>query len=166
MMRPACRRRLLRGRSGAVAVEFAAVGTLFLALLVFALYLGLRLYVQVALEHAAARAARLLAVNSTHARSKDQASFQSQTFCPLLSPFLPCASVVVALWPVTDYLNGSTPPQGGSGPPFSAGQGGNLMLLQASYRLPSFAWPAPDGSGQVALGSVTVTSRYPFQNEY
>jgi Flp pilus assembly protein TadG len=156
---------LLRDRSGTVAVEFATVATLFLALLLFTLYLGFRLYVQVAVDYAAGRAARLLSVDSTQSRSSNLATFQAQTFCPVLAPFLACTNVTIGLWPVTDYLNGSAPPPN-TAQPFNPGQGGSLMLLQIIYALPDFSWPTPDGTGATAMTGLAITSYYPYQNEY
>ena len=155
--------RLGRDRGGAAAVEFAFVGTAFVGLVLFVLALGFRLYVQVALDHASSRAARLLAVDSTQSRSANAKNFQTVTFCPLLARFLACSNVTISLQAVTDYRNAS--PMGGSGPPpFSPGQGGSLMLLQAAYALPLMSWPIPGGTG--SLGGLAVTVGYPFQNEY
>lgn len=158
-------RRLLADRRGAAAVEFALTGTIFLGLVLFVIALGFRLYVEVALEYASGRAARILAVDSTQSRSASAESFQAVTFCPLLSAFLDCGNVTVALQSVTDYRTGSQIGQSGP-PPFSPGQGGNLILLTASYKLPALSWPSPAGGGTDAFPSATVTVGYPYQNEY
>ena len=155
---------LWRDRRGAAAIEFATVGTALIALLLFTLYLGFRLYAQVAIDYAAARAARLLSVDATQSRTGSVASFQAGTLCPLLAPFLDCSQVKVALWPVTDYFAGAAPP--GNGQTFAPGQGGSLMMLRVTYALPDFGWPAPDGSGSTAMAGILVTGAYPFLNEY
>jgi len=62
---------LFHNRNGTASVEFAVIGSIFLALLLFTLYLGFRLYAQVALDYATGRAARLLSVDSTQSRSRD-----------------------------------------------------------------------------------------------
>ncbi len=155
--------RLIRHRRGAVALEFAFSGLAFFGLVLFIIALGFRLYVQVALDYASGRAARLLAVDSTQSRSPSATKFQSATFCPLLDAFLAC-NVTISLQPVTDYRNAS--PIGGTGPPpFSPGQGGSLMLLRVTYQLPALSWPVPTG-GVGAFGATTVTVGYPYQNEY
>ncbi len=155
---------LARDRRGVVALEFALTGVVFLGLLLFVAALGVRLYVQSALDYASSRAARLLAVDSTQSRSASAAQFRSVSFCPLLSAFLVCSNITISLQPVTDYLNGSSP--GGSGPPpFNPGQGGGLMLLRVSYALPVLSWPVPMPGGG-GFASASATSSYPYQNEY
>ncbi len=158
-------RQLGTDRSAAAAVEFALTGTIFLGLVLFLVALGFRLYVVVALDHASARAARLLAVDSTQSRSGNVSAFQSVTFCPLLSPFLACNGVTISLRAVTDYSAGSIAGQPGP-PSFDPGQGGSLMLLQVTYALPALGWPSPDGSGAGAFPGSSVTVYYPYQNEY
>ena len=158
-------RRLLSDRRGAAAFEFALTGTIFLGLVLFVIALGFRLYVEVALDYASGRAARLLAVDSTQSRSGSAATFQSVTFCPLLAPFLSCNNVTISLAAVTDYLSGSAVGQSGP-PPFSPGQGGSLMLLQITYALPALGWPSPSGGGMGTFLPASVTVGYPYQNEY
>lgn len=157
-------RPLARDRRGVVALEFAFTGMAFFGLVLFVIALGFRLYVQVALDYASSRAARLLAVDSTQSLSASAQHFQTASFCPLLSPFLACSSVVLSVQPVTDFRNGSS--IGGSGPlPFNPGQGGSLMLLQVKYALPTLSWPVP-GSGSGSFTGAFVTAGYPYQNEY
>ncbi len=159
-------RRFARAREGAAALEFGLIGVIFLALVLFVVALGFRLYVHVALDYASSRAARLLAVDRTQSRSANEATFQAVSFCPLLSPFLTCGNVTLSLRAVTDYRTGS--PVGGAGAPsFDAGQGGSLMLLQATYRLPGMSWPSPAGDGTASsFEGAAVTVGYPYQNEY
>lgn len=148
-----------------MALEFAAAGLAFFALVLLVIALGFRLYVHVALDYASSRAARLLAVDSTQSRSKNAATFQAVSFCPLLSPFLACANVSVALQAVTDFTNASA--LGPGPPPFSPGQGGSLMLLRVTYRVPALSWPAPTGHGaSQSFSGASVTIGYPYQNEY
>ncbi len=157
--------RLGTDRRGAAAVEFALPGTAFLGLVLFVMALGFRLYVEVALDFASGRAARLLAVDSTQSLSGSAANFQTFTFCPVLQAFLSCNNVTISLQSVTDYAAGS--PVGQSGPPpFNPGQGGSLMLLQVSYALPALGWPLPGGGGAGGFPAASVTVGYPFQNEY
>ncbi len=154
---------LARDRRGVVALEFAITGLAFLGLLLFVINLGFRLYVQVALDYASSRAARLLAVDTTQSRSKNASNFQTVTFCPLLSPYLPCVNTTLALTPVTDYRNGignSNPP------PFNPGGSGSLMLLRVTYKLPTLGWPSPTSGGARGGFIGSVSSSYPYQNEY
>ncbi len=148
-----------------VALEFAITGLAFLAMLLFVAALGFRMYVQVALDYSASRAARLLAVDSTQSLSGSAQHFQSASFCPFLSPFLACNGLTISLQPVSDYLHGSSP--GAGPPPFNPGQGGSLMLLQITYALPALSWPVPvRGGGLGHFASPIVTAGYPYQNEY
>jgi Flp pilus assembly protein TadG len=155
---------LVRDRRGAAAIEFAITGVCFFGLVLFVISLAYRLYVQVALDYAVERAARMLAVNTTQSLSSSSSAFQTVTFCPLLSPFLSCANVSIALTPVTDYRTTSSISGTGT-PPFNPGQGGSLMLLQANYLMPSLGWPMP-GGGSSSFGGTVVTADYPYQNEY
>lgn len=155
-------RGLSRDRGGAVALEFGIIGLAFFGLVLFTISLGFRLYVQVALDYAASRAARLLAVNTNQSLSQNATNFQSVTFCPNL--FLPCAGLRISLVSVTDYRN-ATPDTGSGTPPFSPGQSGSLMLLRVTYNLPPLGWPSPTGGPTVGFGP-TVSASYPYQNEY
>jgi Flp pilus assembly protein TadG len=154
-----------RDRGGATALEFGLTGVAFCGLLLFVIALGFRLYVQVALDFASSRAARLLAVDSKQDRSAKPSTFQSVTFCPLLSAFLSCDNVTVSLQPVLDYRNassiGAMDP-----PPFDPGSGGSLMLLRVSYQLPLLSWPIPIAGGGSDTFGAMVTVAYPYQNEY
>lgn len=159
-------RSLIADRRGAAALEFAVTGAVFFGMALFVVALGFRLYVNVALDYAASRAARLLAVDSNQTLSSNAATFQVVTFCPLLSAFLSCSDITISLQPVTDYAGGSQI-GGSSPPPFNPGQGGSLMLLQVSYGGPTISWPAPDGSGTSgAFAPAAVSVGYPYQNEY
>jgi Flp pilus assembly protein TadG len=150
-----------RGRRAAAALEFALTGAMLIGVIGFLTDLGFVLYTQVALDFVASRVARQLAVDSRQTLSASPAGFQSLAVCPLLAAFLACDQVTVALTPVTDYANGAIPTTGA--PPFNAGQGGSLMLLQLSYALPVFATPlAAEG---VFAGTATVT-QFPYINEY
>ncbi len=157
--------RLARDRRGATALEFALTGSAFLGLTLFVIALGFRLYVQVALDFATNHAARALAVDSTQKLSANRATFQAATLCDPRWWFLDCSQVTVSLQPVTSYIPGSTLNPNGT-PPFSPGQGGSLMLLQATYQLPLLSWPAPDGSGAGSFAATSVTVGAPYQNEY
>ena len=151
--------RLAADRRGAAALEFAIAAAVFLGVTGFLLDLGFVLYAQVALDFVAARAARMLAVDSQQKLSPNQAAFQAATVCPLLDSFLACNQVTVTLASVTDYA-GSLSQGAGA---FNPGQGGSLMLLTLSYPLPTFAVPL--ASGGVFAGTNTV-ARFPYMNEY
>lgn len=155
-------RRFSRDRRGVTALEFGIVGLAFFGLVLFTISLGFRLYVQVALDYAASRAARLLAVNSNQNLSQNATNFQSVTFCPNL--FLPCTGLRISLTSVTDYRN-AAPDTGSGTPPFSPGGSGSLMLLRVTYRMPALGWPSPAGGPAGGFGP-TVTASYPYQNEY
>jgi Flp pilus assembly protein TadG len=130
-------------RAGSVALEFALIGSTFLALLVFVFELGFDLYAQTSLDYAVKQAARQMQTGQqTVANGTTQTSFQTLVFCPFLSSFLSCAGVVVTLQPVSTFQTPVTPPT----PPFSnitvnPGGTGKLMLLQAYYNPPIPLWP-------------------------
>jgi len=167
------RRTASRRRAGSVAVEFALIAVAFLGLLMFTLELGFRLYTQIALDYATARAARLLEVNSTQQLSASGAT-GFQTFCPLLAPLLNCAGALIGLRAVgTDYLTDSrATPTTLSGtltqPAYSAGQSGSLMLLQVTYIGPALTWPF--SAGQTAtyngVAGSAIVSSVPYANDY
>ncbi len=160
-----CVRHISLDRGGTTALEFALTALASLGLILFAISLGFRLYVQAALNYAGSRAARMLAVDSMQSLSKSAGSFQAVTFCPLLSPFLACANLSIALVSVTDYRSSSS--IGGSGPPpFNPGQSGSLMLLQVTYQLPALSWPLPSPGPGGSFAGMAVTANYPYQNEY
>lgn len=156
-------RALAAERRAVVALEFAVSGVVLLGMVLFVAALSLRLYAQSALDYATSRAARLLAVDNTQSRSGSVGQFRTVSFCPLLAPFLSCNNVTISLTPVTDYLHGS--PTGSGPPPFNPGQDESLMLLTAAYTMPALGWPLPGGDSGHFAGN-TVTSSYPYQNEY
>ena len=154
--------RLGHDRRGVAALEFALTGVASLGLMLFVISLGFRLYAEVALDYAVSRAARLLAVDSTHSLPQNRANFQTTTFCPLLPALLSCVGTTLALVAVTDYRNAS------AGSAFSTGQGGNLMLLQVTYQLPALSWVTRTPTGGVSrMGfGPSVSASFPYQNEY
>ena len=81
---------------------------------------------------------------------------------------------MISLQPVPDYLGGTStsPPisngQVSTSQPFNPGQGGSLMLLQATYLAPitGFPWSRPQIVGLGSSRGVAVTANFPYQNEY
>jgi Flp pilus assembly protein TadG len=159
-LREVCRH-VVRAKRGAVVLEFAVAAMAFLGATAFVADLGFVLYTQVALDFVAARAARLLAVDSQQTLSANPTAFQAAAVCPLLANFLACDQITVGLTSVTDYANGSIPTAGPT--PFNPGQGGSLMLLQLTYALPTFAAPLAMGG---VFGATQTIARFPYVNEY
>ena len=130
--------------AGTVAVEFALLGVAFLGLLVLVLQLGFLLYAQVALDYAVKETARQMQTGQrqqTVTNPTAQESFQALVFCPLLSPFLSCAGVVVSLQPVSSFKVAPVAHVPAATISVNPGGSGSLMLLQAFYTPDLPAWP-------------------------
>ena len=150
--------RLRHDTRGVAALEFAVAGPMFLGLVLFVMALGFRLYTHAALDYAAGRTARLLAANS-QTRSQDAANpgtLKSVTFCQFLSPFLGCGNATVSLQSCSpDFRTCSATSTSNPGT-----ASGSLMLLQASYPVPTLSSLFPSWAAET-----TVTVGYPYQNE-
>ena len=108
------------------------------------LQLGFLLYAQVALDYAVKETARQMQTGQrqqTVTNPTAQESFQALVFCPLLSPFLSCAGVVVSLQPVSSFKVAPVAHVPAATISVNPGGSGSLMLLQAFYTPDLPAWP-------------------------
>lgn len=129
-------RRLAHHRRGAVAVEFALVGPLFLLLLLAIVELAIALLTQAELDFATQAAARTIEIGT----STTQAAF-SKVLCNDAAPLIPCASLQIRVTAASTFgLLNSTLQYNASGnitnTGFSAGSQGQAVLVQVGYNQP------------------------------
>ncbi|MBE7159079.1 MAG: pilus assembly protein [Rhodospirillales bacterium] len=142
-------------------MEFALVGSAFLAMVLGILEIAFIIFAQVALDYATSQSARqLLTGNVNIASGASQTAFQSANFCGYLSGLIPCGNVLVTLQPLQSNANFQTaltsqaPPTGST--TVNPGVGGSLMLLQAYYTPGLTLWP---------ISAPTLVSSAAFMNE-
>ena len=138
------------GERGAVAVEFALIGTGFLGMIAMIAVIASFFFVQSAMDSIAASAARVMQVSSTRRLAQSYDGFRATALCPAMTSLLDCGNVTVILLPVTpDYktymeLNlpiGSNPPS--VMPPYNAGGNGDQMVMFLYYNLNFVGSPIP-----------------------
>ena len=144
-------------RRSVVALEYAFVGLACMALVMGVMQIGFCLYCKATLSYVAAKTARQL--QTGEARSAAAAglpNFTTVTICGAMSGLLDCSAVTVTLYPVQDYLPGTSAP-------FDPGISKSLMLLRLTYTPPIPTWPLQVGNGGSPL---LITASLPFANEY
>ncbi len=148
---------LARDRRGVAALEYAFVVLAAMALFTGVLQIGYCLYAKAALNLIAAKTARMLQTGSAKDdAAAGMANFGVVTICGIAGGLLDCSAISVSLYPVQDYLPGSSNP-------FNPGIPKSLMLLRLTYTLPIPTWPLQIGSSEAPL---LVTTTLPFMNEY
>jgi Flp pilus assembly protein TadG len=181
---------LIHDQEGSTAVEMAFVGPPFLLLLLAIIELGLTLTTQSLLDGAARDAARLIRTGQVQTQTSPIATFQN-LLCSEMSSVMTvseCNSKVIfevqvfasfgaaSFTPCTLNAN-----QTGSGTAcqFSAGTGGQIVGVQASYPRPfTIAWvgaclsggscwtgPGATNGTNPGTGTITLISTVIFQNE-
>ena len=144
-------------RRGAAALEYAFVGLACMTLLMGILQIGFCLYAKSALNYVAAATARELQTGKAKtAAAAGLPNLTAVTICSAMAGWLDCNAVTVVLYPVHDYLPGS------SGP-YNPGISKSLMLLRLTYTTPIPTWPLLVGTGG---GPLLLTASVPFVNEY
>jgi Flp pilus assembly protein TadG len=183
---------LARDQNGTTAVELAFVGPPFLLLLAAIFELGLTLTTQSLLDGAARDAARLIRTGQVQSQSSPMTAFQT-LLCSDLSSIVSasdCANNLVYEVQVFSTFGAAsftpctqTSTQSGSGTvcTFSAGNGGDIVGVQASYPRPFIipwvgaclsggsCWVglgtangANPGTGKVTLTSTVIVRNEPF----
>jgi Flp pilus assembly protein TadG len=89
-------------RRGASAVEFAMVGSMLIATIIFVMMLGLLLYIGQALDRATAVAARQIMTGAVQKQGLSQSTFISNVLCPSLPAMFVCSKVIVNVQTVSE----------------------------------------------------------------
>jgi Flp pilus assembly protein TadG len=139
--KPGLLARLVRGRGGGVAIEFAIVAIPFLGLLAAIFETAFVFLVQEVFDNTVNNVARGVLVNSfTGNTTQTASSFLQNTFCPALPSIIQCSKVRLniqasATWPAAAPSTGwySSPPTN-----VNLGQPGNIVVLQAFYPMPIY----------------------------
>ena len=141
---------ICRDRRGAVALEFALIGSAFLAMLLGSLQICVYFYAQTVLDTVASATARGMQTGVTRGGAPDIAMFRTTAFCPELGNLLDCSRVTVSLRPVADYkayMEGTPALIAGLQNPatviYDRGTTGSFMLLQIFYQTGLPDWPFP-----------------------
>ena len=169
--------------SGTVAIEFAMVGSLVIALILETMQGGLFLYQQAALERATASAARQIMVGNASTSSLTSAQFQTQIVCASLPAAMSCANISLDSEVVSQDvapngfyafaksdMSGLVPMPSQSATTFCTGASGSVVYLRVSYtgRTLSPAWTAiakANGTTLNGAPAYRVTSYAAFRNE-
>jgi Flp pilus assembly protein TadG len=125
---------LIRDETGSTAVEFALVGLLFIATILFTMVVAEILYFNQKLDFAIEQASRQVIVGNTQKQNPPPtlATF-TQTLCGLLPSAMSCGDVIVNLYVVTP----------------SPGYYAYVTSDQSGLKLPALT----PGSGQFTLGT-------------
>ncbi len=183
-------RHVARDARGAIAVEFALIGPIFLLLLLVIVELGLTLTTQSLLDGATRDAARLIRTGQVQSQSSPITTFQT-LLCSEMAPLMSVAkcdsNVIFEVQTFASFGSVSFTPctlnnnQVGSGTQcnFRPGTGGQIVAVRATYTR-SFivpwvgacmsggsCWTGPlsAGGANPGTGGITLTSTVIFQNE-
>ena len=165
--------RLLRGRSGAAAVEFALVAGPTIALLLAILQIGIIYFAEETLETAVEETARLVLTGQAQSQGLTQSQF-SQALCTNSPGLFSCAGFMVNLQPATSFATANT------GAPtltynasgnvtnvwnYNPGNPGDVMVMQVMYQWPVFLGPLGFNLANLPNGTRLLMSTAVFRNE-
>ena len=155
--------------AGSVAIEFAFLAPMVLALTIGGLQVGMVYFAQTELSRVTNAASRSVMLGG--ATGQTAAQFQT-SLCANLAVIFSCSGLMVSLTPQPSYSSiGTTPPTltyDANGKvtnsfPYNPGTYGDIMVLQVMYLLPVVSGPLfkfATSNGQVQLVSTLV-----FKNE-
>ncbi len=172
---PAAAERVRRDLRGATAVEFAIVAPILIATILGTLQIAVIYLAQAELENAAEEGERLALTNQ--AQSISASAFHS-AICNELPALFTCAKVMIDLesQPVSAGSSDAlilTPPAltyDASGNVTNAwayqpGNAGQLEILRVMYQWPVYGGPFGMAFGDLANGTLFLSSTLVFQNE-
>ena len=183
-------RHVARDAKGAIAVEFALIGPIFLLLLLVIIELGLTLTTQSLLDGATRDAARLIRTGQVQSQNSPITTFQTllcSDMAPLMSVAKCDSNVIFEVQTFSSFGSVSFTPctlnnnQVGNGTQcnFTPGTGGQIVAVRATYTR-SFivpwvgacmsggsCWTGPRSAGGAnpGTGGITLTSTVIFRNE-
>ena len=171
--------RFFTNQAGAAAVEFALVSFMVIMTIVFVMFVGLAMYMNLELDNATNRAARQVMIGTIQTQNVSQSDFRTKYVCPYLPTVMACADVVVSLQSVTKgaapngyyaFVNSTTTglKAPGATPAFSAGGQGSFEYLQVTYPftlLPSFMATLLSNGTYKGSPAFFMTSTAAFKNE-
>ena len=165
--------RFLRCRRGATAVEFAAVGAPFLALVVAILQTGLVYLSQAALETTTDKVSRLVLTGSAQGSALSQSGFLAAA-CAKLPALLSCANLMVDVrtyasfagtdtsLPVLTFSNTGAVSNTWT---YVTGGPGDIVVLRVLYQLPVVGGPLNFALANLSNGNRLLMATAVFKNE-
>ena len=170
-----CASRLLRDQRGAALLEFALVGSCFLALLFCSLQIALIFFAQQCLETAAEATARQIMTGQVQKTNMTAAQFKTAA-CNNLPSFFKCANLMIDIRTATAFSAASTAmptlTYDGSGNPtntwsYDAGGAGSIVVMRVMYVWPVLPGPlkfnlANQGSNKRMLMATAVFKSEPY----
>lgn len=138
--------RFSKDTTGAVAVEFAVVAVVLLAVLVFVLVIALAFFFKQSLDVATSVAARQVLTGAAQRGNMDQTQFK-QVLCSRLWPMMSCSDVIVNLYTVPEgqtpsgYYSFVNSDRSGLTVPSAAGAGSYDLGRRGAYQYLEVIYP-------------------------
>lgn len=157
-----------RATSGAAAVEFALVGSMFIMTMMFVMIIGLIFYIGEAVEYATTAAARDILTGTAQANSATVGTF-TQSVCNRLPAAISCGNLVINLYVVPQaaqpsgyYSYVKSDLSGLTIPPLSPGSGQFTLGSRGQYQYLQVIYPItflPSGLASMLSNGVTFNGK-------
>jgi Flp pilus assembly protein TadG len=170
-----------RASAGSVAVEFAFVGALCIALVIETMQAGMFFYTSASLEMATTKAVRQIMTGAVSSQGLTAAQFRTNLLCPLLPAVMSCSNIVTNIRTVSEdvapngfyaFVNANqsavvAPAMDNTQTSFCPGSTGSVVYAQIYYAMPVFSptWRAFGATLWNGLTVHFVTSAAAFKNE-
>jgi Flp pilus assembly protein TadG len=161
------------GDSGAAAVEFAIVGTVFMLMLLASFEFGYMLFIQSVLDNAARDAARLIRTGQAQESADAETTFQT-LLCNDVGSLIGCGNILYQALVFNDWGDAQTSVNNGVtrdkstgalvSAGFSPGTQGQILVVTVTYNY-SFFTPWIGGLVGNGTNSAFLQSTVVFQNE-
>ena len=156
--------RFRRDEKGVTAIEFAIVALPFFTLMFAIIETAIVFFVGQALETATADAARLIMTGQAQKQNMSQAQFK-QAICDNMRSMIDCGKIKVDVRTYATFSGSATKPGKDEAPQFAPGEGGDIVVVRASY-----AWPIVTSLMGLSLadqpdGKRLVAATAAFRNE-
>jgi Flp pilus assembly protein TadG len=185
-------RKFVRDTTGAILVEMAVIGPLFILLLAAIIELGITLFTQAVLDGAARDAARLIRIGQVQSQGSPVTAFQTQLCSEIgILVTVNCSGAnSTVLFSVNTFPNfgavafapcthNSNQPGNGTVCPFQPGTSSQIVAVQVTYPRPFIipwvgqclsngqcsVFGATSHAGQTGTGVANLVSTVVFQNE-
>jgi len=161
--------RRLRSEAGSVAVEFALIAPIFLALLIAIIETALVFFSQQVLQTAVNQSARQIMTGQAQTQQLTAAQF-AKAVCGNLTAMFNCTNLYVNVQKFASFSTVSmlNPPQNGSlnnsSMNYSPGVGGDIEVVQLFYLWPTLIAPLGFNLGKMN-GEYLLVATAAFRNE-